>query len=152
MRNEREATEEGIAEAIWDACDCQTQRGKELNSFVVGESESVVFAVSCSFGCCWEIETVFAVKATRAFGDASIELLEVVGTPNHHDAIIVFQPVNFVQEEAPSVFCDDTFKIIEDGETGRHSAGFFEDLADAVDISVLASCRLDVECGHICAR
>ena len=44
----------------------------------------------------------------------SSSLFEVVGAPDHHDAVVAFQSVHFVQKEAPSAFGDHTVQVLED--------------------------------------
>lgn len=89
---------------------------------------------------------IFKVKTTWAFGDTGIELLEVNGTSNHHDAIVAFQSVHFVQKEAPRTFRDHAVKVLEYKETWGHFARFFEDPTDGVD--GVAFDIFDIECWY----
>lgn len=47
----------------------------------------------------------------------------MVGARYHHDAVVVFEAVDFVEEVAAGLGGDDCVDIFEDEEAGTHDAG-----------------------------
>ena len=88
---------------------------------------------------------VFAIEATRPLGNTGVQSLKVIRAADHHEAIVVFQPIDFVEEEGFELVGDEAVEVLEDEQARSGLSRFDEDFADGVEI-VAATCEgFDVE-------
>lgn len=56
----------------------------------------------------------------------------MVRAPDHEDAVVTAQAVDFVEEERSNGICDDAVEVLEDEVAWCFLAGFREDCSEAV--------------------
>ena len=100
--------EVGKAETLGDFCDGLGKLGWEVDALILRELRSPVITVLDPLRSCWKGEVILAVKSTWPFRDARIESLQVICAPEHHQAFVGFQSVNFIQEETLDTVCNQT--------------------------------------------
>ena len=57
---------------------------------------------------------VLAVESTWALGDTRVQPLEMIGASQHHESLIRFQAIDFIEKETLDAVCDQAVKVLED--------------------------------------
>ena len=122
----------GEAEPVRDLGDGRAQLVGELDVLVVRQLGLPEPAVPDPLREVGVREQVFPVEAAGPLGDARVEALQVVGAPDHQDAVVVLEAVNLVEEVAADLVRDDAVQILEDQVTRRRRSGLGEDQAEGV--------------------
>ena len=135
----------GKAEILGDARDRLGQPQRKLNLGVAFEFPAPELAVQHALLEIGVREEVFAVETARPLADAGVELFDVVGAAHHQDAVVVLQPVDFVEEVAAHGGADEAVEILEHQEARGHRTRFGEDGLDRALRAVVAGQGAHVE-------
>ena len=120
------------AETLRDTRDSLAQDRRKLHIITTVQFTSPKLAIPDPLLQIRVREEVFAVEAGGPLADARVQFVEVVGTADHHDAVVVLQAVDLVEEVGAHVVGDDAVEVFEDEEAGRHLTRLAEDLTDGV--------------------
>lgn len=77
-------------------------------------------------------EDIRPIEPARALAQPRIQAVEEIRARYDEEAVVVLEPVHFVEEVAAGLGGDDGFDVFEDEHAGGEGAGLREDVADVV--------------------